>query len=395
MIGAATSQVADNLVVNTQTQSGTINSNQTLDVVAVSDVTSGVTTATGNSVVAAAQSGSLDVQSAQSMQADALAATTVNVSVDAGQTVSLTTAATGNAGEADSVGGGAMTANVRQDTSTALIGANSAFEAGSAQAGDVSASATAIANTQGLGAVGATEDATVAQTTSAAVEADGGGNLQYTAGTASLSALAVGNNITATGTDGSSQTLSVVQGVTSDHVQATHVVNMGNAQTVSTGATATANNLSVSNDGGPLNVVTVQDNQAFILGQAETTAYEFGSATSSALGVGNSVSLAETGDAVFIDNVQTNSGNGVEVIASASGTDGYDLSASATAMGNSVLAFSCSVCGGRITARNQQVNSSEVDAITATSVGSSARSVTGVATAIGNSATFYVSSPGS
>ena len=80
MTGAATSQVADNLVVNTQTQSGTINSNETLDVVAVSDVTSGVTTATGNSVVAAAQTGSLDVQSTQSMQADALAAHAVGLS---------------------------------------------------------------------------------------------------------------------------------------------------------------------------------------------------------------------------------------------------------------------------------------------------------------------------
>ena len=362
--------------------------------VTVTDNSTATTTATGNTLSGAVQTGDLDVRSTQSMQGNANASTVLNASVAAGQ-VALTTAATGNAGEADTLGGGAMTAAITQDASSPLIRANSQIEAADAEAGDVSTSATALANTHGLGAAGGSIVATVSQTSSAATEADGGAVLKYTPGTASFSALAVSNNVAATGVQGSTQTLTIDQTMTGAHTQATHFIAVGNGQTVANAATATANNISATNDGGALNVIDVQDNQSYVRGQAETSSYEFGSSSANAMGVGNSVSAGETGDFVSIDNIQSNSGAGVDVIASSSGTQGYDLSSTATAMGNSIIGFSCSTCGGRITATNHQVNSADIGASSTISVAGSARSVTGVATAVGNSATFYVSSPGS
>ena len=360
----------------------------------MTDNTTATTTAVGNTVSAAVQAGPLDVQSNQSMQGSANASTVLNVAVDSGQTT-LTTSATGNAGEADSLGGGAMTATIAQDATSPLIRANSQIEASAGEAGDVSTSATALANTQGLGSDGAAVSASVTQTSSATVEADGGAVLQYTPGTASFAALAVSNNITATGANGSDQTITASQSMTGAHTQATHFIAVGNAQIVANAATATANDIAATNEGGALNVIDVQDNQGYVRGQAETTAFEFGSSSASAMGVGNSATAAETGGFVSIDNTQSNSGTGVDVIASSSGTTGFDLQSTATAMGNSVLAFSCSTCGGRVTARNQQSNSADIGASSSISVAGSARSVTGVATAVGNSATFYVSSPGS
>ena len=105
--GAATSQAADNSVVNSQVEQGDVSSTQTLDVVTVTDSTTATTTATGNSVTAASDVGSLDVQSTQSMQGAATATATLNVETDgAAGEVGITTAATGNTGEADSLGGG-------------------------------------------------------------------------------------------------------------------------------------------------------------------------------------------------------------------------------------------------------------------------------------------------
>ncbi len=85
----------------------------------------------------------------------------------------------------------------------------------------------------------------------------------------------------------------------------------------------------------------------------------------------------------------------MDVIASSSGTDGYDLGSTATAMGNAFTGYACSTCSGTLTAHNSQINSADIGASSSLSVGSSARSATGVATAVGNSATFYVSHPGS
>ncbi len=369
----------------------------TLNVDAVSDQTTAMTTAAGNSYSAAVETGDVNVQSTQSMQGNASATTIVNVTTDAGLQVSMATEGTGNTGEADTLGGGALTGTFHQTTGPVSITTESQLNADTAQAGDIAISDNAIANTQGIGAVGGSANATITQTSQALTQSNGGGNLLYTPGTATWSALAVSNNVTATGTDGSTQTLNVNQSMTGDRTQAAQFLGIGSAQTVINAVTATGNNVSASNDGGDLNVVTVQDNEGYLRAQAESAAFEFGTSSVIATGVGNSVMAGETGGQVTVNNLQTNGGAGVDVLATSAGTDGYDLSSSATAMGNAATGFACTVCGGRMTVANSQTNSADIGATSTVNLGvgtgGSARSATGVATAVGNSATFYVSRP--
>ncbi len=392
----ATSQTSQ--AINGQVQLGEVLSTQTLDVDAVSDQTTAETSATGNTYSAAVEAGDVNVQSTQSMQGNAGATATLNVTTDAGLQVSMTTEGTGNTAEADTLGGGALTGTFRQDTGPVSITSESQINADAAQAGDLTVSTNAIANTQGLGAIGGTVDGTVTQTSQALTQSNSGAILQVASGTATFSALAVSNNVTATGTDGSSQTVSVNQSMTGARTQAAQFLAVGEVQTLVNGVTATGNNVSVTNDGAELNVTTVQDNESYLRAQAETTAFQFGLSSTVATGVGNSVMAGETSGDVNVDNTQTNGGAGIQVSAASAGTDGYDLSSSATAMGNAVTGFACSLCGGRMTVTNSQTNSADVSATSSLSLGAgtggSARSATGVATAVGNSATFYVSKPG-
>jgi hypothetical protein len=388
--GVATSQ---STAVNDQVQTGDVSASQTFDVDTVTDQTTGASTATGNAFSGAVQGDALDVQSTQSAQGNVGADLVINVNTDIGQATQATTAATGNTGEADALGG-ALTGNYSQDAGPVLVRSNNQIEAGGAEAGDISASATAYANVQGLGTDAGSIDATVVQTSSATVEADGGANVQYSGGTAAFSSTAVSNDITVTGTGGSSLNVNLSQTTTGDHTQATKFVAFGNGQTVSNDATASADNIAIDNQGDQLNVVSLQDNSGYVRAQAETTAYEFGQASSSASGVGNSMVARENGASLVLSNSQFNSGAGVEVIATSGGNTGYDLSASATAMGNAVTGFACTLCGGRMSVNNTQSNTADIGARSTVSVDGSARSVTGIATAVGNSATFYVSKPG-
>ncbi len=393
---AATSLAADSQVLNGQVQLGNVEASQTLNVDAVSDQTTAQTTATGNTFSGAVETGSVDVQSTQSMQGDASANTELDATTDAGLSVSLTTAAGGNAGEADALGGGALTGSFTQTAGPVSITSGSQINADTAQAGDVTATSNAIANSQGLGATGSSVDVGVTQSSQALTQADGGAILQYTPGTATFSALAVSNNVTATGTAGSTQTLSINQAMSGDRTQAAQFLAIGTGQTLTNAATATANNVSASNDGGALDVITAQDNGGYVRAQAESTAFEFGSSSSIATGVGNAVTATETGDRIVMDNTQTNSGLGIQSIASSYGTDGYDLAGSAVAMGNSVTGSACSICGGSMSIRNSQTNSADVGATSSaglTGYAPSANVVSGIATAVGNSATFYVSKP--
>ncbi len=394
---AATSRAADNDVVNTQTQSGDITATQTLDVDTVTDTTTAGTTATGNSVSAQAVSGSIDVQSTQSMQANATATTTLNVTTDSAATT-MTTTATGNTSEADTLGGGPLTGNLEQDTSAVTISTENQLNAATAQAsGDVSVTSQAIANTQGVAADAGAASVSIVQTSDAQTQADSGATLQYSPGTGTFSSLAISNNVTATGTNGAEQTLTVNQTMTGAMTQATQFLDFGNIQTVTNAATATGNNVTVNNEGDLLDLTTTQDNESYLRAQAETTAYEFGSSAVTAMGVGNSVIAGETGAQINLNNNQINMGGGIEVIANSAGTQGYDISGSATAMANAVTGFACSDCGGKMTINNTQLNGVGVSATTSVSLapGGSARTVTGVATAVGNSATFYVSKPSS
>jgi hypothetical protein len=395
--GVATSQTADNSAVISQSQTGNVDASQTLDVVTQSEETSATTTATGNSATAASDVGSLDVQQAQSMQGAAGATTILNVETEgnAGE-VGLVTAATGNTAEADSLGGAPLTGNLQQSAGPGAITAESQVNAAEGQANDLVANAQAIANTQGVAVDGSTSTVSVTQSSSATAQSNGGGVVGFVPGEADFTASAVSNNVTATGLDGASQTLTLNQSVTGPMTQAADFVAAGQAQSLNNAATASANNISVSNDGGPLDVVAVQNNQGYVRGQAESTAYAFGTSSAAANGVGNSAIYGETGGQITLNSAQFNSGAGVEAVASSGGSVGYDLSSSATAMGNAVTGYACSACGGVMNITSGQVNTADVGARSSIPYAGDAgpvRSAISTATAVGNSATFYVSRP--
>ena len=397
MTGAATSQTADNQVLNGQVQLGNVTATQTLDVTSVTDQTTATTTATGNASTAAADSGSLDVQSTQSMQGAATATTELDVESggSAGE-VSQVTIATGNTAEADDLAGAPLTGNLQQTTGAGPITAASTINAAEGEAGDLTVDTQAIANTQGVAVDGSTANVAVTQSSAASTTSNSDVTLGYTGGDGEFAASAVSNNITATGLDGSSQTLNINQSMTGGMTQAAQFVAAGEAQTANNAASASANNISVSNDGGPLDVTATQTNQGYVRGQAESTAYSFGAVSATANGVGNSAIYGETGGQITLNSTQMNGGAGIEAVSSSGGSVGYDLSSTSTAMGNAVTGYACSACGGVMNVTSSQSNTADVGAsagISYAGVAGTARSAISTATAVGNSATFYVSKP--
>jgi hypothetical protein len=177
--------------------------------------------------------------------------------------------------------------------------------------------------------------------------------------------------------------------------QASKFTAYGNAYLSSTVATASANNLSATNE-GPLLDVTSQPVQRRLCA---------GSGRGDLLRVRRGPGRRAWGrqfrpgrqlwPGARARQLQTNEGGGVEVIASLDGNTGYDAVASSTAMGNAVTGYVCSDCSGKMTVNNNQTNSADIGARTTVSVTNSGRSVVGVSTATGNNASFYVSSPNS
>jgi hypothetical protein len=232
----------------------------------------------------------------------------------------------------------------------------------------------------------------VNQSNDAEVLADGGGLYKYVSGTATFSAAAAGNNVTANGVDGSSQQIAVTQRNNTDLTQASQFTNFGNASITTTSATATGNNISAANDGPSLRVTADQQNLSYLQAQTVSSGYEFGAGSAVSYGVGNTVFAGGAGGETAMDVTQVNDGGGIESLASYTGTQGYDGSASATAIGNAATGYACSQCYGQVTVSNRQTSNADLSAVSTLSV-ASGRSANGVANAIGNTATYYVTRP--
>ena len=366
-------------VTNTQVQLGDVFSQQTLDVV-TADSTTAVTTATGNGSLGAVENGSAHVVSSQTLSGSLTAQTRLNVSGSPGDTTALSTAATGNSGDAG-VTNGALTGTFTQSVTQAPLGtgltARAQIEGEFAQGGDVSESTQAIANSQGFGLTASTSNVAITQSNSADLIADGGAIMQYVSGTAIVSAATVGNNVTAVGVDASSMTYAATQTNTGSLTQASKFTAYGTSQETVTSATASANNVNSSNEGLLLDATVSQTNSSYVRAQAEETSFEFGSASTTAYGVGNTSLAGNYGAELHFDNNQINSGGGIESVASFSGDTGY----------------ACSQCTGTMSVTNHQTNSADVGATNTLALTGGARNVTGVSTAVGNSGSFYVSAP--
>ena len=359
--------------------------------VTVEEGVTATTTATGNAYTASVDGTDLSITSNQTMSGDAFAGTEVNVASDLGESSTITTAATGNTGDAG-ITSGTMSGVFNQLNDGVNVEARSWIEGQNAQAGDITSATQAIANSQGLGLVNGSAGARISQQNSANTSAEAGVVMQYTPGESSLATSAAGNNATSVGVFGSAQRLETSQNNTAAETRADSFAAYGNSYISTTSATATGNNVSITNEGGLLEVANSQNNESAVGAEAEASSYDFGAGTALAYGVGNSALAGNAGPELIFDNVQNNEG-GVEVVASFTGNGGYDATTSSTAMGNAVTGYACAVCEASMAVNNTQTNSAAVRAQSSTTVTGSARSVTGVATAVGNSGTFYVTRP--
>ncbi|AYV49413.1 holin [Caulobacter flavus] len=389
-VAAATSAFAQGQVLNDQLNLGEIFSEQTLNVVTVQEGVAASTSATGNNVDIASARVDLDVTSNQVNQGAVYGHAVVNASGSLGASSTVATSAAGNFGNVGSEE--ATYRGFTVQTNSGAVTARGQIEGETARAGDIAMDTQASGNTQGLWLQNGAAGARISQANSGDVLADGGAIVQYVSGTSSISGTATGNHIDVEGANQSAARVITDQGNTSDLVQASKFAAYGNAYLTDTSTAAMGNNLNATNTGPLLDVANHQYNTAYVRSQAETTSYQFGAANSSAYGVGNAAVVSNTGAALVLDNVQTNDGGGVEVIASAEGHDGYDIGARASAAGNSVSGYVCGTCGGSMTTSNTQTNNADISSRAATTVTGSARSITSTARAVGNDAAFYVRS---
>lgn len=382
--GAATSQVWSG-----QGQGGNVSADVTVDVDTVTDQSSLVAGAMGNAFAAGASGQDLDLRSNQTLQGDVSATSTLNVRQGAGETTSVDTRAAGNADQSG-VHGGTLTSIHTQVVGQRSIYANTSVEAAAAAAGDVTASTQAMGNSVGTSASYGVSGVRMNQTNEASVVSDGGGSFRRVTGTANFLAATAGNTVTASGVGGSGQNLEIRQTNDGALTQASQFTAYGSAYIANTTATAVANNVYADNQGPVLDVSAQQRNTSYVRAQAESSAYQFGAGSAMAMGVGNSMMVSELGQESTIDSDQFNGGGGVDAVASFSGHDGYDASATSTAIGNSAGGTVCATCEGRLQATNQQINAAGVSASTTLSLTGTARSATGAAMAIGNSGAYYV-----
>jgi len=392
--GAATSQTAPDFVLNDQVQVGDVFANQTLDVVEVTESTTGTTTSTGNAYTGSTDGRNVDIRSNQTLQGAVTADTRLNAASNAGVAVNLATTATGNTGDSNAAGAAAMTGVFTQNTGAVAIYGHSHIEAPNATAGDVTSSTQAIGNSQGFGISYAASGVRVNQTNNATVTADGGGVIGETTGSTVIAGAAAANNVTNSGALSAAERMIVTQRNNAALTQASQFTAFGSSYLATTSATATGNNISATNQGPLLDVTADQNNQAYVRAQAENSSYLYSAPQVSAYGVGNSVLAGDLNGQLVLDNAQVNDGGGIESVASFTGGQGYDPTVSSTAVGNAATGYACGDCGG-MSIESRQVNNVDVGATSTTTITGYARRVNGVATAVGNTATYYVNRPGS
>jgi len=392
---AATEAAAQDgtIVLNQQLQLGDVFAGQTLNVVDSQDQVTVRTSAQGNSASGAVQNDSITVQSDQDMRGDAVAATDLTLGGDTWGEVNATTQAGGNY-LAVSAYDATLTLDATQSNTGGLVSATTEVGDSSARLhAGAAVGASAISNTVALYGEGSFVSGTIDQSSSAVVRSFGRIESQYIPAGASVTSQAIVNAVAVNSGQTSGQDLSIGQRSTGDFIEAEASANAGNAWDLAARARATANQAVLYNEGGSVVTASDQQNSSFVRASALTTAYDYGRAEAYARGAANELSVGNNDIYVEIDNTQFNAG-GVDVTATFSGTNGYDVSVGADAVGNSVTGYACSTCEGYLEARNVQTNSGDVSAVANTTVAGSNRSVITGANAVGNSASFYVSRPG-
>ena len=392
---AATEAAAQDgtIVLNQQLQLGDVFAGQTLNVVDSQDQVTVETSAQGNTASGAVQNGSITVQSDQTMQGDAVATTDLTLGGDTWGAVNVLTQAGGNY-LAVSAYDATLTLGATQTTDDGLISATTEVGDSSARLhAGASVGAAAISNTVALYGQTSFVQGSIDQSSSAIVRSFSRIESQYIPDAASVNSQAIVNAVAVNSDNTSGQDLGITQRSFGSFIEAEASANAGNAWDLAARARATANQAVLYNEGGSVVTASDQRNSSFVRASALTTAYDYGRAEAYARGAANELSVGNNDIYVEIDNTQFNTG-GVDVVATFSGTNGYDVSVGADAVGNSVTGYACSTCEGYLEARNTQTNQGDVSAVANTVVAGSNRSVITGANAVGNAASFYVSRPG-
>jgi hypothetical protein len=396
---AATEAAAQNppqdgtIVLNQQLQLGDVFAGQTLNVVDSGDQVTVQGSALGNSASGAVYNGSIIIQSDQTMQGDAVATTDITLSGDTDGVVNATTQAGGNYLAASAYGAN-LTLDATQTTDNGLISATTEVGDSSARLhAGAAVGASAISNTVAVYGQTSVVSGTIDQSSSALVRSFGRIESQYIPAEASVTSQAIVNAIAVNSDNTSGQDLSIAQRSFGSFIESEASANAGNAWDLAARARATANQAVLYNEGGAVVTASDQRNSSFVRASALTTAYDYGRAEAYARGAANDLTVGNNDIYVEIDNTQFNTG-GVDVVATFSGTNGYDVSVGADAVGNSVTGYACSQCDGYLEAANTQTNTGNVSAVANTTVAGSNRSVITGANAVGNAASFYVSRPG-
>ena len=381
------------IVLNQQLQLGDVFAGQTLNVVDSGDQVTVQGSALGNSASGAVYNGSIIIQSDQTMQGDAVATTDITLSGDTDGVVNATTQAGGNYLAASAYGAN-LTLDATQTTDNGLISATTEVGDSSARLhAGAAVGASAISNTVAVYGQTSLVSGTVNQSSSALVRSFGRIESQYIPAEASVTSQAIVNAIAVNSDNSSGQDLSIAQRSFGSFIESEASANAGNAWDLAARARATANQAVLYNEGGAVVTASDQRNSSFVRASALTTAYDYGRAEAYARGAANDLTVGNNDIYVEIDNTQFNTG-GVDVVATFSGTNGYDVSVGADAVGNSVTGYACSQCDGYLEAANTQTNTGNVSAVANTTVAGSNRSVITGANAVGNAASFYVSRPG-
>ena len=392
---AATEAAAQDgtIVLNQQLQLGDIFAGQTLNVVDSQDQVTVGTSARGNSASGAVYNDAITVQSDQTMEGDAVATTDITLGGDTYGAVNVTTQAGGNY-LAASAYDATLTLDATQSTDDGLISATTEIGDSSARLhAGAAVGASAISNTLAVYGQTSVVSGTIDQSSSAIVRSFSRIESQYIPDAASVTSQTIVNAIAVNSDNTSGQDLGLSQRSFGAYIEAEASANAANAWDLAARARATANQAVLYNEGGAVVTASDQRNSSFVRASALTTAYDYGRAEAYARGAANELSVGNNDIFVEIDNTQFNTG-GVDVISSFSGTNGYDVSVAADAVGNSVTGYACSECEGQLEARNTQTNNGDVSAVANTTVAGSNRSVITGANAVGNSASFYVSRPG-
>lgn len=391
--GAATSQTPSS-VDNDQTQSGDVLADGQLNVVYADEVDQTVN-GMGNGYTAQAASGQMTVSNSQELTGNVRSTARIDLGDYAYDAVQ-SSSATGNSGQADSLGYGDMDLTSSQHVGNVDVTTSNTVEATGQQIDFLNASGQAVGNSHSFSQVGASSQVSIDQSNEGLVQSDGAYSVRYSQGEINTTASAVANNVTGAGTDGSSQDIAINQQMDGARTQASQYVSSANAQSISSSSTAVANNISISNSDNPLAVASSQTNNAYVRAETDVYANAYGGISSNAMGVANASSVAPLGEEITVDNNQISSA-GVEALASFTGGTGigYDSEVSSTAIGNASTAYACTNCGeARMTINNYQNNSGQVRSSSTTTISAEGRRASNVATAVGNSATYYVSQQG-